>query len=111
MSDAKKKRTANHTRLKPKLSINGKPIGTIIKIIDNPSKTNPARKTKPSINNKVPHAPNSQNAKIDLIASKPPDDRNTLANIVPPTTIVKIIAVTSSVFNIASINMVFENVL
>ena len=74
----------------------GKPIGTIIKIIERPSRTKPAKKTSVKIRIKVPHLPKSQNFKIPRTASKPPDDRKTLANIVPPTTIASIIAVTES---------------
>ena len=80
----------------------GKPIGTTIKIIDTPSRTKPAKKTSVKIRIKVHHLPNSQSFKIPRTASKPPDDKKTLAKIAPPTTIFSIIAVTESVLIIAS---------
>ena len=80
----------------------GNPIGTIIKIIESPSRTKPAKKTSIKMRIKVPHLSKSQNSKIPRTASNPPDDKKTLANIVPPTTIVSIIAVTESVLIIAS---------
>ena len=80
----------------------GNPIGTIIKIIERPSKTKPAKKTRAKIRINVPHFPKFQNSKIPRTASNKPYYKKTLANIVPPTTIVSIIAVTDSVLIIAS---------